>query len=331
MSAAQLAELAAQTVLVVGDVVLDEYLFGRATRLLREAPIPVLEFERRLALPGGAANPAHNIAALGATALLGGVVGDDAEGAQLRELLGSVGVASRGVLTDPSRPTTVKTRILAEGLLRYPQQLARLDRLSRAPVEAAIVAELEALIRAEAPAVNAVLCSDYLSGLLTPALVDHIKALCQAQGLLLTVDAQGDIAKYRGADVVRCNSDEAQQHLGRLLRSDADYEAGLTAMQQELAVKLLVVTRGSAGVSLVGAELDYTHLAGRPVEVADTTGAGDTFIALLTVALAAGWPALAAARLANVAAGAVVRRFGNAVLSLAELQAELSSAHAEER
>ena len=315
------AALAQATVLVVGDVVLDEYIFGVATRLSREAPIPVLEWSRREVLPGGAANPAHNIAALGASAVLGGVVGDDAEGRQLVALLNQAGVAPRCVLIDPTRPTTVKTRVAAEGLLRFPQQLARIDRVSRAALQPRIAASLGALLVAEAEQMTAVLCSDYLSGLLTPALVQTLIGVCRDTHTLLTVDAQGELAKYHGVDVLRCNAQEAQQHLGRALVTTADYEMALPEMRSALAVDLLVVTRGGDGVALVGATTPTTHLPAHRVEVADTTGAGDTFIAVLTLALAAAWEPVAAVRLANLAAGLVVRRFGNAVLSLAELAA----------
>ncbi|MBA3945545.1 MAG: ribokinase [Herpetosiphonaceae bacterium] len=319
-----LQQLTQPRVLVVGDVVLDEYLFGTATRLSREAPIPVLEFERRLVLPGGAANPAHNIAALGAPVMLGSVVGDDPEGRQLLDLLTTAGVEPRCVLIDPTRPTTVKTRIVTEGLLRFPQQIARIDRISRTPIHPRIGASLGALLCNEAVCVEAVLCSDYLSGLLTPELVAQLIAECRAHKVLVTVDAQGELAKYRGASLLRCNNHEAQHHLGRTLLSEDDFRDACEAMLHELEVELLIVTRGSAGLSIRGHDLPYTHIPSRRVEVADTTGAGDTFIAVMTLALAAGWQPVEAADLANHAAGLVVRRFGNAVLTLADLLTESS-------
>lgn len=318
-----LQTLTQPTVLVVGDVVLDEYIYGRATRLSREAPIPVLEWERRVMIPGGAANPAHNIAALGAKAILGGAVGDDPEGRQLLDLLTSAGVEPRCVLTDPARPTTVKTRVVAEGLLRFPQQVARIDRVPRKEIQPRIVASLDALLSNEVEHVDAVLCSDYLSGLLTPMLVAHLIAACREHDTLLTVDAQGELDKYRGADVLRCNNDEAQLHLGRQLATEDDYQTALDAMLHTLDVDLLIVTRGGDGLSLQGRDVPYSHIPAQRVEVADTTGAGDTFIALLTLALAAKWEPLEAAKLANVGAGLVVRRFGNAVLGLVELEAQL--------
>lgn len=323
----QIDRLSRPRVLVVGDVVLDEYLYGVPTRLSREAPIPVLELTRRATLPGGAANPAQNIAALGARATLAAVIGDDADGRQLVEVLRSAGVDPECVLVDPTRTTTVKTRIVSEGLLRFPQQIARIDRISRAPVNERIVTSLAALIGVHASSVDAILCSDYLSGLLTTTLAQAIRVTCAEQRLLFTVDAQGELEKYRGADLLRCNNDEASNFLRRRLESEGDFRTGLSDMLEQLEVGLVVVTRGGQGLSMIGRDVPYTYLAAHKVEVADVTGAGDTFIAVLTLALASSTPPLAAAELANAAAALVVRRVGNAVVTPGELRGAMEAEH----
>jgi rfaE bifunctional protein kinase chain/domain len=311
--------LAQQRVLVVGDVFLDEYIFGQATRLSREAPIPVLEFVRRTVIPGGAANPANNVAALKATALLCSVVGEDAEGHQLRDVLGNAGVDPSCILTDETRPTTVKTRIISESSLRFSQQLARIDRIDRQPIGANSVAALVKRISARIPEVDAVLCSDYLSGLLTPPLVAEIARLCSEHNVLLTVDAQGELAKYRGAGLIRCNNDEAAAYLNRQIVSEDDYRRALADLLDMLAPELIIVTRGRDGLSMQGSAQPYVHLPAHRVEAADTTGAGDTFIAIMTLGLAAKLEPTNAARIANYAAGLVVRRLGNAVVTPDEL------------
>src|SRR4051794_4548332 len=150
-------QLARPRVLVVGDIVLDEYLWGRPARLSREAPIPVLEFERRTTIPGGAANPAQTIAALQAPVALASVVGDDSEGRQLLELVRAASVDPACILTDPTRHTTIKTRIVSGGVLRFPQQVARIDRVARDPIAPRIVASLGALIGHHATEVDAIL------------------------------------------------------------------------------------------------------------------------------------------------------------------------------
>jgi rfaE bifunctional protein kinase chain/domain len=287
----------------------------------------VLELTRRTTIPGGAANPAHNITALGAQATVAAVIGDDAEGRQLVDVLRSAGVDPSCVLIDPTRPTTVKTRIVSEGLLRFPQQIARMDRISRTPVHESIVGSLAALINVHAYTADAILCSDYLSGLLTTRLAQAIRRTCIDHGLLFTVDAQGELDKYRGADLLRCNNDEASSFLRRRLEREEDFAAGLSEMLEELEVGLMVVTRGAQGVSLVGRDVPYTHLAAHKVEVADVTGAGDTFIAVLTLALASGTAALTAAEMANAAAALVVRRVGNAVVTPEELRSALAEEH----
>jgi D-glycero-beta-D-manno-heptose-7-phosphate kinase len=323
MSAAHtiLATIARQRVLVVGDVFLDEYVFGRATRLSREAPIPVLEFTRRAYIPGGAANPARNIAALGAQATLGAVVGDDREGQELIDLLRAAQVDPGAVLVNPARPTTVKTRIVSESALRFSQQLARIDRIDRQPVAPSVVERVIERIDTQITEIDALLCSDYLSGLLTTPLVAAIKARCAASGVMVTVDAQGELAKYAGVDLLRCNNDEAAAYLNRPISSEDDYRRALDDLLRMLQPRLLIVTRGRDGLSLQGRDQPYVYLPAHRVEAADTTGAGDTFSAVMTLALAARLDPLRAAQLANYAAGLVVRRLGNAVVLPEELAA----------
>jgi len=324
---ALLASLARRRVLVVGDVFVDEYVFGRATRLSREAPIPVLEFVRRAYIGGGAANPANNIAALGATAVLASVVGDDAEAARLRELLAAAGVDAGCVLTDPGRPTTVKTRIVSESTLRFSQQLARIDRIERSAVACEVAEALLRCIDERLADSDAVLCSDYLSGLLTPELGAALRKLCDEHKVLLTVDAQGELGKYRGAGLLRCNNDEAAAFLGRSIEGEDGYRAALGELVERLEPQLMVVTRGRDGLSLQGLQQPYLFVPAHRVEAADTTGAGDTFIAVMTLGLVSGMDAPSAARLANYASGLVVRRLGNAVVTPDELAEGLRSGH----
>lgn len=314
-----IAALAAQRVLVVGDVFLDQYIFGHATRLSREAPIPVLEWVREQTLPGGAANPATNIAALGAQALLAGVVGSDAQGQHLCDLLRAAHVDPQCVLIDQARPTTVKTRIVSESTLRFSQQLARVDRIDRSAVSSALVDQVVRQIAQHAGQLDAVLCSDYMSGLLTPALVQPIKQVCQDHDLLLAVDAQGELDKYAGVDLLRCNNDEATRFLGYPIKQEDDYRRALADLLERLEPHLVIVTRGRDGVSLQGRDQPYMFLPAHRVEAADTTGAGDTFSAVMTLALAAGLEPISGAQLANYAAGLVVRRVGNAVVTPQEL------------
>jgi len=315
-----LPKLVGKHILVVGDVFLDEYISGRATRLSREAPVPVLEFAGRRYVPGGAANPSNNIVALGGMAYQVGVIGNDEAGRTLLAKLREAGIDTTAVVTDPARPTTTKTRIVAQGSLRFPQQLARIDHLDRRPVagevEKAIVAHLEALV----PQVDAVLISDYQTGVASEAVVAASLELVRQHGKLAAVDSQGNLHKFSGFDLVKCNQREAEAVLRRSLSSEHDFQAAQEQLLAELEVQAILITRGPDGMSLLGRDQPYSHIPAANVsEVFDVTGAGDTVIAVATLALAAGLDFLSAAHLANYAAGLVVRKLGNATATPEEL------------
>ncbi len=173
-------QMAGHHILVVGDLFLDEYLIGRAARLSREAPVPLLEFEQERRLPGGGANPSVNIVALGGRVTQVGVVGDAAAGRTLVALLDATGIGDAGLVVDPDRPTTTKTRIVAHGSLRFPQQVARVDRVDRRPLSAGIEAQVLARVETLAGQADAVLGSDYRSGLVTPAVVAAVRRAREA-------------------------------------------------------------------------------------------------------------------------------------------------------
>ncbi len=324
---ALVAGLAGHHILVVGDVFLDEYLIGRADRLSREAPIPVLEFERRDLIPGGAANPAMNVVSLGSQATQVGVVGDDTAATTLTDMLRSRGINPDGLVADPGRPTTTKTRVMAHMGLRFPQQVARIDRIDRRPInggtEQAIMGCLHSLVEHA----NAIMVSDYLTGLLTVPVADEIRDIGYHRDLLIAADAQGNLGKYAGFDLVKCNADEASRHLQRTLTTDQDFaEAGL-AIVTELSLRGgMLITRGPDGMTVVEANGEVARVPAPHIEdVYDTVGAGDTVLAVTTLALIAGASYPDAAALANLAAGIVVRRVGNYSPSPDELLAAIDA------
>jgi rfaE bifunctional protein kinase chain/domain len=250
-----------------------------------------------------------------------GVIGDDEAGHQLLEQLREAGIDTAGVVTDPSRPTTTKTRIVAQGSLRFPQQLARIDHLDRCPVgedvEGALIAHLETLV----PQADAVLVSDYRAGVVSEAVVAAVLDIARRHDRLATVDSQGNLQKFHNFDLVKCNHAEAQAVTRQTLSSEEDFRRAGEELLKELGAQAVVITRGPEGMSLFGKSQDYAHLpAANRSEVFDVTGAGDTVIAVLTLALAARVDLLAAARLANYAAGLVVRKLGNATATPEELK-----------
>ncbi len=311
--ASLIPRLAGQRVIVLGDVILDEYLIGRATRLSREAPVPVLEFEERRLIPGGAANPAANIVALGSEAVQVGVTGGDADGNALRDVLRARGIDVTPLVTTHDRPTTVKTRVMAHMGLRFPQQVARLDKLTREPISAEVETTLCALLKSLVPDADALLLSDYHAGLLTPTLVGAALEAAGRAAIPATADAQGDLDKYAGFAVVKCNADEASTYLRRDLHSDEDFAAAARELRDGLRLTLgMVITRGADGATIAQADGTTAHCPSPAItDVYDTVGAGDTAIAVITLVLAAGAALTDAAMLANYASGLVVRRVGN--------------------
>jgi rfaE bifunctional protein kinase chain/domain len=314
-------------VLVVGDLFLDEYIFGRATRLSREAPVPVLEFARRTLVPGGAANPAHNICALGGTATVVGLAGEDANGEKLVAELRRVGIDDSGLVLDKGRHTTTKTRLVAEASSRFPQQLARIDGVDRAPLRSRVEQQLVDKVQRLAPEADAILVSDYRTGVASHAVIEAVMRSAKGHGRLCTVDAQGSFAKYASFDLIKGNRHEVEATLGRTLSSEDDFRTGGRQLLASLGARTVLITRGAEGISVItsdGASGEYAHFpAANRSEVFDVTGAGDTVIAVATLALLAGADARCAARLANYAAGLVIRKLGNAVVTGDELTAAL--------
>jgi rfaE bifunctional protein kinase chain/domain len=322
----QLVErLAGHHILVVGDVFLDEYLIGRADRLSREAPVPVLEFERHDLIPGGAANPALNVVSLGSQSTQVGVVGDDAAALTLCDMLRTRGIRPDGLVADPGRPTTTKTRIMAHMGLRFPQQVARIDRIDRRPISGATEQAILGCLQSLVERANAIMVSDYLTGLLTAPVVDEIRNISDQRRLLITADAQGNLHKYAGFDLVKCNADEAMRHLQRDLKTDQDFaEAGLSIVDELGLRGAMLITRGPDGVTVAQRSQQVAHIAAPRIEdVYDTVGAGDTVLAVMTLALVGGASYEDAAALANLAAGIVVRRVGNYAPSPDELRAAI--------
>jgi rfaE bifunctional protein kinase chain/domain len=306
-------------VVVVGDVCLDRYVVGRPSRMSREAPVVVLEWIREYSLPGEASNPALNLASLGARASLVGVMGEDPAGAELRASLVRRGVGAESLLALPERRTTVKTRVLAEGTLSVPQQVARLDRADVSGLDEELERELCARTRELGAEADAILLSDYKRGVVSQRVIECAREAATGRGTLATVDSQGDLLRFRGFDCVRCNRAEAEAVIGARLTAEEDFERELPRLRERVGCGALVVTRDVDGVSWHSLEAGYGHTPAVPVPVADGVGAGDTVIAVLTLALVAGAPLRLAAEVANRAAALVVQHVGNACPSVEEL------------
>ncbi|MDE2858074.1 MAG: PfkB family carbohydrate kinase [Chloroflexota bacterium] len=324
MLKSSIARLARKTVLVLGDVILDEYITGRATRMSREAPVPVLELESKRFIAGGAANPAANIVALGSRAIQVGAIGADENGEQLLRVLKDQGIDWAGVLACTDRPTTVKTRIMAQMGLRFPQQVTRIDTISRDPINEATAAKIVGFLGDNISSLDAVLLSQYHGGLLTATLVRRVRDLCRQHSILLTADVQGKFARFAGVDVVKCNAADAERQLNRELATDEDFRAAALSLHEEFSVKhATIVTMGNRGAALATDAGATICPSPQVSDVFDTVGAGDTAIAVITLSLAAGLDAEEAVLLANYASGVVVRHLGNYAPSPRELSGSI--------
>jgi D-glycero-beta-D-manno-heptose-7-phosphate kinase len=326
MSSSRLRELVpalgGRQIVVLGDLILDEYLIGRPTRISREAPVLVLEFARRFCRPGGAGNPAVNIQALGSSARLVAVVGDDGAGQTAGAELERAGLDAASVIVHSGASTATKTRLLAEDSSSR-QHLARLD-YRASPPDAVTRTALLARLRQATEGAEAILISDYKAGAIEPETLETARALADSLSIRIMVDSQGDLLQFVGFDLVKCNQAEAEATLGRELRSIEAVERAGAELLELLRAHYVVLTRGADGLSAFERGRLPLHLpAANRTEVFDVTGAGDTVIAVLTLALTAGAALQEAAELANLAAGLVVRRLGVATTSPHELLAAI--------
>ena len=313
-------KLAGKRVLVIGDVMADHYVFGKVERISPEAPIPVVHVDREEVKPGGAANVACNIAGLGGRVTLAGVIGADAMADTLRSLLREKGIDPSGLVKDPERPTIQKSRVIANH-----QQVVRVDREQRSALSATASEAFEFACLRAIEGCDAVLLSDYAKGTLSGPLCAAVIQRAKKLGKIVAADPKpANMAWFSGATVVTPNLGEAQAASGIVIDSDASAEKAGRLLMDRLKAASVLVTRGEHGMSLVQADGSATHIPTRAQEVFDVTGAGDTVIATLTLALAAGAPLPEASALANAAAGIVVGEIGVAVVTPAQLTAALA-------
>jgi rfaE bifunctional protein kinase chain/domain len=320
---ALIAALRGRTVAVLGDVVADEFVYGRVARVSREAPVLILEYDSTEILAGAGGNAANNVAALGGSAVLASVLGRDEPATRLLKSLHRR-VDTRAVVRAAGRRTAVKTRILAGGIHSAKQQVVRIDRGVNQPADAKTRAAFERAALAAMARADAVLVSDYGSGLVTPALVSRLRAILKREGhpIPVLVDSRYALLQYRGLTACTPNESEVEQALGIHINDDLRVlERAGRAILEQTRMQAVLITRGSRGMALFVAGAPVVHI---PIygsdEIADVTGAGDTVMATLTLALAAGATFEAAARLANYAGGLVVMKRGTATVSADELR-----------
>lgn len=311
-------------VLVVGDAMLDQFTWGRVSRISPEAPVPVVEFDHESFMPGGAANVARNLSALGVQTELVGSVGEDAAAKTLRRLLEAEGVDCRGLLRHGQRPTSIKTRIIANR-----QQLVRVDREARGDLKGPASERLWRRVQSRLPGVDGVIVGDYGKGVVTQGLLDRVREACRHRGIWLSLDPKPvHRLDLSGLSLLTPNRKEVFELAGvadlapavEPLR-DAMLQEVAARLLEELRPALLLVTLGEHGMLLCQRGQAAVHIPTRAREVFDVSGAGDTVIGVFTLAIVAGASPVEAAELSNHAAGVVVGKLGTAVVTPGELLA----------
>ena len=316
----ELAALRGVTVLTVGDVMLDEYIWGVVKRISPEAPVPIVEIRHRSHTAGGASNVAAGVVALGGQAFLGGVIGDDSGAVGLREALAAAGVDASDLIVDNSRPTTTKTRVIA-----HAQHVVRADFEESRPLSAAVELALQRRMCDLVSRADAVVISDYRKGVVSEAVARRIIEFANAQSKPVVVDPKGrDYAKYRGATVLTPNADEAGQAANMHIEGEDDVLQAASRLSENCGGAAVLVTRAAAGMTLFSANR-LLNFPARAHEVYDVTGAGDTVVATLAVALGRKLTLERAVVLANTAAGIVVGKIGTSTVSLEELERGMAS------
>jgi D-beta-D-heptose 7-phosphate kinase/D-beta-D-heptose 1-phosphate adenosyltransferase len=314
---------------VVGDVMLDQFVWGRVSRISPEAPVPVVDFDRENLMPGGAANVARNVTALGGSADLAGVIGRDEAGQTLRDLLASERIGCRSLVTSARRSTTTKMRIVAGQ-----QQIVRLDRETRGEIDAAATQSLLSKLERALPRLDGVVVGDYGKGVVTQGLLDGIRERCKQAGCWISVDPKPvHSLNLRGLSLITPNRKEAFELAGiedsvraSNPMSDAPLQEAVRKLQETLRPALLLITLGELGMLLCRRDQPPFHVPTVAREVFDVSGAGDTVIAAFTLAIAAGATPIEATVFSNHAAGVVVGKRGTATVSPDELLATFNDA-----
>lgn len=317
----QLARFPKARVLVIGDIVVDHFIWGSVSRISPEAPVPVVNVTRENLLLGGAANVLHNLYDMGGQAVLCGVIGNDMMGGKLLELLGELNSPTDGIFKAADRPTTKKTRIVAQS-----QQVVRFDREQSGDIPAESLEQITAYLDGNLAGFDAVVVSDYDKGVIGADLMDHLRrSLEKNGGIPLVVDPKPSrTERFRGATIMTPNNHEAELMSGMKITDEESLLAAAAQLQSQLQTEAMLITRGEAGMALFEKDKPLYTIPTVAREVFDVTGAGDTVVATLALGLAAGLNFIDAATIANMAAGIVVGKVGTATASTAELEKALS-------
>jgi D-beta-D-heptose 7-phosphate kinase/D-beta-D-heptose 1-phosphate adenosyltransferase len=301
-------------ILVIGDLMVDQYVWGKVSRISPEAPVPVVEVTDEELLLGGAANVAHNVQSLGGRVFIAGVTGRDETGKILINKLEESGLDTEGIIIDGNRPTTVKTRVIA-----HSQQVVRFDREVKDEVKGSVLSMIIDYVKMRLPEIGGIIISDYAKGLITRRLVKKILEVVGGKKFVAVDPKTGHFPYYRDVDLITPNTSEASFGSGVEITDERSLETAGRILLKKLRAGAVIITRGDEGMSIFEKNGKVTHIPTCAREVYDVSGAGDTVIAALTLSKAAGAKLPEAAMIANYAAGVVVAKIGTAVASRQEV------------
>ena len=314
-------ELNKAKILIIGDLALDEMVYGDTERISREAPVLILQHTHTNYILGGASNAAHNVSSInGGNATVVGIVGNDYQGEELKEAFRKANINCDNLITDNERKTITKTRISGSCSQSVTQQIVRIDRQTNAPISSETENKIIEKITKLIPEHDAIILSDYHIGTLTDKIIQTVTDTAKKHNKIVVVDAQKGLNRYKGITSMTPNLPDTQKHVGFYLKDKADYLLAGNALLKDTNAESVLITCGSEGMVIVTKGGKYTHI---PVfnksRVFDVTGAGDTVTATYTLALAIGAEPVYAAIIGNIAAGIVIKQFGCATTSIDEI------------
>ena len=308
-------------ILVIGDLILDEFIWGKVKRISPEAPVPVVEVQKESLRLGGSANVVNNLSALGCRVALSGVIGNDSNGKRLTEILEEMNVDYKGVVIKENRPTAIKTRVLAQH-----QQIVRFDREKVMPVMQSTIDKIKAYIMKNISSMDAVIISDYGKGVITAQLLNEILPDISKKNIPIAVDPKPlNFPYYQGVTVITPNHHEAGEAADMETETSEDLKKVADKLLKKNKSQSILITRGENGMSLFEANEDETHIPTVARDVYDVTGAGDTVVATMALSLASGATLKESAILANHAAGIVVGKLGTATTTVDEIKAAITN------
>jgi D-beta-D-heptose 7-phosphate kinase/D-beta-D-heptose 1-phosphate adenosyltransferase len=311
-----IGRFAGSKVLVVGDIMVDQFIWGKVSRVSPEAPVPVVRVTSESFLLGGCTNVLNNVFSVGGQVAVAGVVGKDDMGRWLMSRLEEMKIDTKGIVAEPGRPTIIKTRVVA-----HSQQVVRFDRESKDGISEDTAGRIIDYIKSLKDEIGAIVISDYNKGVVTKDLIEKIKEVIRGSNIVLCIDPkQNRFSLYRGCDVITPNHHEAEQALGVEFENDNHVIKGGMALLKEFDFGSVLITRGEEGMTLFEKDGSIMHIPAAAKEIFDVTGAGDTVIGIFALSMAAGATLKEAAALSNHAAGIVVGKIGTATVSQEELK-----------